>query len=134
MDLDLIKDELEYTAVRSGGPGGQHANKVSSKIVLTFDLWHSKALNDQEKIRISQKLSSKFNKQGKLILTCDQSRSQHKNKEIVYQRFLKLISGAVKKEKKRIPTKIGRLKKKKRLDEKKKHSYKKSLRQKPRLD
>ncbi|WKK66135.1 alternative ribosome rescue aminoacyl-tRNA hydrolase ArfB [Lutimonas zeaxanthinifaciens] len=134
MDLDLTKDELEYTAVRSGGPGGQHANKVSSKVVLTFDLWHSKALNDQEKIRISQKLSSKFNKQGKLILTCDQSRSQHKNKEIVYQRFLKLISGAVKKEKKRIPTKIGRLKKKKRLDEKKKHSYKKSLRQKPRLD
>ena len=134
MDLDLIKDELEYTAVRSGGPGGQHANKVSSKVVLTFDLWHSKALNDQEKIKISQKLSTKFNKQEKLILTCDQSRSQHKNKEIVYQRFLKLISGAVKKEKKRIPTKIGRLKKKKRLDEKKKHSYKKSLRQKPRLE
>ncbi|MCA0932845.1 aminoacyl-tRNA hydrolase [Lutimonas saemankumensis] len=134
MDTDLIKEEIEYTAVRSGGPGGQHANKVSSKVVLTFDLYHSMALNGSEKIKISERLSTKLNKQGKLILTCDQSRSQHKNKETVTHRFLKLISSALKSEKKRIPTKIGRLKKMKRLDEKKRHSYKKSLRQKPGLD
>ena len=134
MDIELLKDELEYTAVRSGGPGGQHANKVSSKVVLTFELKSSKALTDLERNKVADKLSNKLNKQGRLILTCDQSRSQHKNKEIVLQRFLTLILGALKEKKKRIPTKIGQLKKKKRLDEKKKHSHKKSLRQKPRLD
>lgn len=134
MDLEQIKNELEYTAVRSGGPGGQHANKVSSKVVLTFDLENSKALTDHEKIKLADALSNKLNKQGRLILTCDHSRSQHKNKEIVNQRFITIISSALKKEKKRIPTKVGQLKKKKRLDEKKKHSFKKSLRQKPRPD
>ena len=134
MNLERIKEELDFSAVRSGGPGGQHANKVSSKVVLTFDLEGSGALTEVEKIRLRDSLSSKLNKRGRLILTCDQSRSQHKNKEIVVQRFLNLMSSALKQKKKRIPTKIGKMKKKKRLEEKKKHSHKKSLRQKPKLD
>jgi len=127
---NLIK-ELKFKAVRSSGAGGQHVNKVSSKIELFFDLQNSVALSLEEKNVLLKNLSSKFTKEGVLLLNCDESRSQHKNKEIVIKRFLLLISNGLKAPKKRKfskPTKSSILK---RLDKKKKLANKKIFRRKP---
>lgn len=134
MDQNLILKEVSYTAVRSGGPGGQHANKVSSKVVLQFNIKATKALSGVEKITACHQLSAKLSKDGVLTLTCDDSRSQHENKEIVTRRFLELMRTVIKRPKKRIPTKISKAMKARRLASKKKMAVKKSLRQKPKLD
>lgn len=121
----LIK-ELSFKAIRSGGPGGQHANKVSSKIELTFDIAHSEVLTDSQKQLLYKNLDTKLTNDQTLILFCDETRSQHKNKEIVIKRFLSLVKKGLKKPKQRKATKPTkkavqkRLKDKKRLAEKKK--------------
>ena len=79
----MLQNELEFSAVRSGGPGGQHANKVSSKVIVVIDIKNSQAFSEKEKMRLFDKLSSRLNKKNQLMLTCDESRSQHQNKQIV---------------------------------------------------
>ena len=134
MDIELLQNELEFSAVRSGGPGGQHANKVSSKVVVLFDIENSKALSEKERMRLLEKLSSKLNNKNQIMMTCDESRSQHKNKQIVTDRLMTLLKDALKVSKKRIPTKVGKSEKARRMEAKKKRGLKKSLRQKPKLD
>ena len=124
---NLIK-ELSFKAIRSGGAGGQHVNKVSTKIVLFFDVARSDYLSDEEKEWLINKLYSKLTKENILILNCDESRSQHKNKEIVIERFLQIITNALKIKK---PSKSSV---KKRLDSKKKIGLKKISRKKPDFD
>lgn len=134
MDIELLYKELRFSAVRSGGPGGQHANKVSSKVAVLFDIENSQALSEKEKAGLLEKLSSRLNKKNQISLTCDESRSQHKNKQIVVNRLLSLLENALTEDKKRIPTKVGKMEKARRLEAKKKRGLKKSLRQKPKLD
>ena len=134
MDAERLAREINFSAVRSGGPGGQHANKVSSKVILQFDLNQSAALTDQEKLWVVKNLATRLTKDNLLIMSCGESRSQHKNKEIVTQRFLTLMEKALAKPRKRIPTKVSKSVKLKRLSAKKKLGIKKSLRQKPKLD
>ena len=134
MDKEILQKELEFSAVRSGGPGGQHANKVSSKVIVLIDIENSQALSEKEKMRLFDKLSSKLNKKNQLMLTCDESRSQHQNKQIVTNRLVTLIDAALKKEKMRIPTKVRKVEKTRRMEAKKKRGLKKTLRQKPKLD
>jgi ribosome-associated protein len=125
----MIK-ELKFKAVRSGGAGGQHVNKVSSKIELTFDLENSESLSEEEKALLIQKLKSKLTKENVLLLQCDESRSQHKNKEIAIDRFLNFISGGLKVQKPRKETKPSKSSIVKRLEKKKKQAFKKVLRNK----
>lgn len=134
MDFNLILSELQFKAIRSSGPGGQHANKVSSKVEVIFDLVSSAGLNEREKDRLQLKLKSKLSKNGALLLQCDESRSQHKNKELVTQRLLKLLENALILPKKRRPSKPSRSSIEKRLTSKKKAALKKANRGKPRLD
>ncbi|HCQ13637.1 aminoacyl-tRNA hydrolase, partial [Flavobacterium sp.] len=88
--------------------GRQNVNKVSSKVVLTFDLNASQSLSDEEKELIANKLKSKLTLENILILNCDEDRSQLKNKEIVTKRFLEIITKALIIPKARKPTKIPR--------------------------
>ena len=134
MNIDKILKEISFTAVRSGGPGGQHANKVSSKVVLMFDIPDSESISEGQKERLVQKLAGRLNSREQLILTCDESRSQHKNKEIVTNRFIVLLQETLKKQKKRVPTRVSKGEKARRLEAKKKRGVKKSLRQKPKWD
>jgi len=134
MNVDKIIKEISFTAVRSGGPGGQHANKVSSKVVLMFDILGSESLSEAQKTRLVQKLTGRLNSREQLILTCDESRSQHKNKEIVTNRFITLLQETLKKQKKRVPTRVSKGEKARRMEAKKKRGLKKSLRQKPKWD
>jgi len=131
MNIEKILKEISFKAVRSGGPGGQHANKVSSKVILLFDIRLSQAISVYEREIMLQKLEGRLNNQKELILTCGETRSQHRNKEIVTNRFLSIINGTLKKTKKRIPTKVSKGAKARRLEAKKKLGHKKSLRQKP---
>jgi ribosome-associated protein len=134
MNQGVIIQELQFKAVRSSGAGGQHVNKVSTKIELSFDLPNSKALSDIEKERILSKLENRLTKENILLMQCDESRSQHKNKELVIKRFLDLIKNALKVAKKRKKTKPSRGAIEKRLRAKKKSSQKKANRSKPDLD
>ena len=134
MNIENLTKELSFKAVRSGGSGGQHVNKVSSKIELTFDIENSKILKEEQKILLLKNLSSRLTKENVLILFCDESRSQHKNKEIVIERFLKIIKNGLTIPKKRKPTKVSKSAIRKRLEKKKKLAFKKTLRQKPKLD
>ena len=134
MDRETLISELQYKAVRSSGKGGQHVNKVSTKVELHFDLENSRALTVDEKNRLKISLKKRLNKEQKLILQSSETRSQLKNKEIVTRKFLEIILTGLKQEKKRIPTKLPKSVKLKRLDDKKRHSDKKLGRQKPKLD
>ena len=134
MDVALLKSELNYKFVRSSGSGGQHVNKVSSKAELYFNLNDSAAFNDDEKLKLTQFFKKRLNKAGVLILTCDESRSQFRNKAIVTQRFIELIEEGLKEEKERVATKIPKSAKKKRLANKRKISDKKANRKPPERD
>ncbi|TVZ16024.1 alternative ribosome rescue aminoacyl-tRNA hydrolase ArfB [Maribacter sp. MAR_2009_72] len=131
MDQNQILTEIQYKAIRSGGPGGQHANKVSSKIELTFNLNASAGLTDKEKKRILLKLKSRLTNDGLLILQCDETRSQHKNKELVLKRFFKLMNSTLTIPKPRKKSKPTRSSIEKRLKSKKIASLKKEQRSKP---
>lgn len=131
MRNDIIVSELHFKAVRSSGPGGQNVNKVSSKVVLTFDLANSHALNEQEKVLIATKLATKLTSENILILNCDEDRSQLKNKTIVTKRFLILIEKALFVPKKRKATKVPRSVIEKRIKAKRNLSEIKLNRRKP---
>ncbi len=134
MDRDIILSELKFKAIRSGGPGGQHANKVSSKVEVTFDIIGSQGVTKREKNRLYLKLKSKLSKNGLLVLQCDESRSQHTNKSIVIKRLLALLETSLIIPKKRRPSKPTKSSIEKRLKSKKKAALKKANRSKPRLD
>ena len=134
LDVQNLTKELKFKAIRSGGAGGQHVNKVSSKIELTFDISASKVLSEDQKELLLKKLSSRLTKENVLILFCDESRSQHKNKEIAIERFLEILKKGLTIPKKRKPTKVSKSAIRKRLEKKKKHSFKKTLRRKPNIN
>ena len=134
MNIDKLIKELSFKAIRSSGAGGQHVNKVSSKVELTFDLLNSDELTQKQKDLLVEKLATKLTKNSVLILQCDEGRSQHKNKEVVIKRFVDLITAGLIRPKKRKPTKPSKASIKKRLLSKKKLSAKKSIRKKPDLD
>ena len=131
MEAEKILSELNFKAVRSSGAGGQNVNKVSSKVVLTFDLNASKALSDEEKELLLSKLTPRLTYDAILILNCDEDRSQLKNKTIVTKRFLELMQKALVVPKKRKATKIPRSVIEKRIKEKRNLSEIKQNRRKP---
>ncbi|WP_299890314.1 alternative ribosome rescue aminoacyl-tRNA hydrolase ArfB [uncultured Lacinutrix sp.] len=131
---ELLIQEFNFKAVRSSGSGGQHVNKVSSKIELTFNVLESLVLNEEQKKRIFNKLNSRLTKKGVLILQCGESRSQHRNKNLAVIRIIQLLKSAIIPQKKRVPTKIPKAVVVKRLKNKRIHSLRKTNRRKPDLD
>ncbi|MBB1150616.1 aminoacyl-tRNA hydrolase [Myroides sp. NP-2] len=124
---ELIK-ELNFKAVRSGGAGGQHVNKVSSKVVLFWNLAESKVFSADEQSRLEKKLSNYQSKEGVIILSCEETRSQIKNKEIVIQKLVALIKVALVQQKIRKETKVPKSVIRKNKENKIKLSLKKNLR------
>lgn len=120
MKTEIINSELNFKAVRSSGAGGQNVNKVSSKMVLIFDVATSEGLNDDEKLLLQTKLKTKISQENLLILTCDEDRSQFKNKRIIIKRFFEMLEKALVKPKVRKATKITKGANEKRIQEKKK--------------
>ncbi|APX99155.1 alternative ribosome rescue aminoacyl-tRNA hydrolase ArfB [Lacinutrix venerupis] len=131
---EAIIKEFNFKGVRSSGAGGQHVNKVSSKIELSFNVKDSLVLTNIQKQSIQYKLSNRITKEGLLILQCGEIRSQHRNKNIATIRAIELLKLALYKEKKRIPTKIPKAVIIKRLKNKRANKERKANRQKPNLD
>ncbi|MCP4975100.1 MAG: aminoacyl-tRNA hydrolase [Maribacter sp.] len=131
MDKSGLIQELKFKAIRSGGAGGQHVNKVSSKVELTFDVSNSNYLSLIEKERIISKLSNRLTKDSVLILQADEYRSQHRNKELVIKRFIEILEDAMKVQKKRKKSKPTKSSIEKRLKSKKKAALRKVNRRKP---
>jgi ribosome-associated protein len=134
METEKIITELTYKAVRSSGAGGQNVNKVSSKVVLSFDLRNSQALSDEEKALLETKLATRLTTDAILILNCDEDRSQLKNKSIVTKRFLEMIKNALIIQKPRKATKVPKSVIKKRIKDKKNVSELKQSRKRPNFE
>ena len=133
MNKDVLYGECEFKAVRSSGPGGQHVNKTSTKVMLHWDLDESFAFNEEQKNRLKSRLSSKLTNDNTLVLSYDQSRSQHKNKEEVFRNLIKLLESGLKIPKHRKKTKPSLASKRKRLDKKKQNADKKANRKPPKF-
>lgn len=121
-DLD---SELHFAFSRSSGPGGQHVNKVNTKVELRFNITSSQILNEEQKLSLLQKMSTKINQDDELIVISQESRSQLTNKDIAIEKFYHLINQALKPKKKRRPTLITIAAKERRLKEKKEQGEKK---------
>lgn len=131
MKTDILLSELSYKAIRSSGAGGQNVNKVASKVVLIFDTATTQAFSEEQLARIQTKLAKKISSENLLILTCDEDRSQRKNKQIVTKRFLELIEKALVVPKKRVATQVPKAVNEKRMKQKKSMAEIKQNRKKP---
>lgn len=126
-----LSPEFVFTASRSSGPGGQHANKVSTRIELRFSIADSKLLSADEKERLLHKLAHRISKDGYLIVAVQETRSQLQNKALAIAQCYKLIEKALLKPKTRRATKPTRASQLKRLEKKRYDSAKKASRRRP---
>jgi ribosome-associated protein len=129
MEKDFTS-EFTFITSRSGGPGGQNVNKVSTKVMLCFHVNDSELLTEDEKELINLKLANKINVEGVLQITSQSERTQLANKERCIEKFYVLIKQALTVAKKRKRTKPSKTAVQKRLDEKKKQAEKKQSRKK----
>ena len=132
--VTLPGHDLEWTAVRASGPGGQNVNKVSSKIELTFDLDDSVALTDAAKARLRVLAKNSLDAEGRVLVTSQKTRDQSKNLADAREKLREIILKALVVPKKRKPTKPTKGSKVKRLTTKKKVGAKKAARKPPRRD
>ncbi len=128
MQDNLYKNNIRYQSSRSGGKGGQHVNKVSTKVLLLFAFENSADLTEDQKQLIRERLGSRLSASGELQVFSDETRSQFMNKEKAYQRLRVLLDKCFKQDKPRKATKPTKSSREKRLSDKKKLSDKKSSR------
>jgi ribosome-associated protein len=121
----IPRAELEAKATRSGGPGGQHVNTSSTRIELRWNARTSRALSEDQRQRVLEKLASRLDAEGAVRVVSSEHRSQLQNREAAEARLAALVRGALAVPKVRRATKPSRAAKARRLDEKKKHSEKK---------
>jgi ribosome-associated protein len=126
--LSIPENELDFQFTRSGGPGGQNVNKVSTRVELLFNVADSSALSPPQKERILSTLGSRIDNQGVLHVASQESRSQWKNREQVVTKFAGLLRNALAVGKKRVATRASRSSKEVRFKEKKVQAVKKKLR------
>ncbi|MDA0688180.1 MAG: alternative ribosome rescue aminoacyl-tRNA hydrolase ArfB [Proteobacteria bacterium] len=126
-NFTLSESDLQFSAIRASGPGGQHVNKVSTAVELRFDI-KSSSLPDNIKSELMRLSDRRISKDGIIVLKAQRYRSQEKNRQDAIDRLKALIEKAATPAKKRIATKPGKAAKERRIREKKKTGEKKSMR------
>ena len=127
--VEIPRSEVEVRTSRSSGAGGQHVNKTSSRVELSWNIALSKALDDDQRERLLSRLASRLSEEGAIRVVASDTRSQLRNREAAEKRLAETIAKALIVPKKRKPTRRPRAANEARLTEKKKHSDKKRDRQ-----
>lgn len=132
--LAIPRAELRFRTSRSGGPGGQHVNKVETKVELLFDLANSPSVTEDQRATLAYALGSWLDNEGVMHVTSEQYRSQLRNREDAVTRFVSLVQQALRPRKARRPTRVPRGAHEERLHTKKARGTVKRLRGRPRGD
>jgi ribosome-associated protein len=123
--LSIPRDELDVRVSRSSGAGGQHVNKTSSRVEIFWNIVGSRALTEEQRARLRDKLSSRLTTDGSIRVVASDMRSQSRNRELAEQRLSELIARSLIVPKKRKATKPTEAAKEARLEAKRRHSSKK---------
>jgi len=128
-DITINPADIRVDTFRASGAGGQHVNKTSSRVEIFWSITGSRALTDEQRTRLLDKLSSRLTTEGSIRVVASDMRSQSRNRELVEERLAELVRRALVVPRKRKPTKPTRAAKEARLESKKLHSNKKRTRQ-----
>ncbi len=130
-NLVIPEAELEFRFTPSGGPGGQHANRSSTRVEVLWNVEASTVLNDRQRASIRRKLRHRIDSSGTIRVASDAHRSQLRNREEAVTRLRAMLTDALRQERKRVATKPTRSAKEKRLQSKRRRSEIKKLRRGP---
>jgi len=123
--LAIPRTELDVRVSRASGAGGQHVNKTSSRVEIFWNVARSSALSEEQRARLTERLSSRLTTDGSIRVVASDMRSQSRNRELAEERLADMVRRALVVPKKRRPTKPTRASKEARLESKKKQSHKK---------
>lgn len=130
---EIPATELDMTFSTSGGPGGQHANRSATRVILSFDLEASAVFDDHLKITMRSNLGPRL-VNGRVVVTVDESRSQWRNRQTARARMRDLLTESLRLQTRRRLTRPTRASQRRRVDSKKARGQLKHLRSRPRRD
>jgi len=123
--VSIPRTELDVRVSRSSGAGGQHVNKTSSRVEIFWNIAGSRAVSEEQRARLREKLASRLTTEGSIRVVASDMRSQSRNRELAEERLAEMVRRALIVPRKRKATKPTRAAKEARLDSKKRHSTKK---------
>ena len=132
--LSIPRGELDVRVSRASGAGGQHVNKTSSRVEIFWNVQASRALSDDQRARLLERLASRLSTEGSVRVVASDMRSQSRNRDLAEERLADMVRRALVIPKKRRPTRPTRASKEARLERKKRQSHKKRERQKKSFD
>jgi ribosome-associated protein len=129
--VSIDSDELRFTYSRSSGPGGQNVNRVETRVTLYFDVPASRSLDEAQKRRILNRLSTRVNKEGVLRVVSQRHRTREANRRAAIERFHELLEQALARRRLRKKTTVSKAAKRRRLEEKRRRGDIKRTRSRP---